>query len=137
MANTIRGKIEAIEAIQSIPSKKGGEPFLKRRLLLDATRFDGLTGERGSENHVIIDFNGKNVNVPDTYKAGDFVEISFSLEGNKYVNQDGKTSYFVHARGYRIEPVGHTAQQTTTSLGAQQSTSQQDAQPFEGNDMPF
>ena len=46
MANSYKGKIVAIEGIQSI-QRQGKEPFEKRRLMLDATRFDGLTGEIG------------------------------------------------------------------------------------------
>lgn len=49
MANSYKGKIVAIEGIQSI-QRQGKEPFEKRRLMLDATRFDGLTGERGYES---------------------------------------------------------------------------------------
>lgn len=106
MANTIRGKIEAIEPIQTIPSKTPGrEPFQTRRVLLDATRFDGLTGQRSFENHVIIDFDGKNVGVPDQFKVNDVVEISFDLTGNKYTNKDGATNYFTKARGYKIEGI--------------------------------
>lgn len=126
MANTIRGKIEAIEAIQTIPSKTPGrEPFKKRRLLLDATRFDGLTGERSFENHIMLDFSGKDVNVPDAFKAGDIVEVSFTVEGNKYTNQNGETNYFTHIRGYKIDAVGR---QQPTPSAPQQYVPQQPVQ---------
>lgn len=108
MANTIRGKIEGIEQIQEIPSKKPGQaPFHTRRVLLDATRYDGLTGERGAENHIMLEFFGdKDVHVPDGFKKGDIVEVSFRLDGIKYQKEGNpKPSYFVHVRGYKIEKV--------------------------------
>ena len=72
MSNSYKGKIVAIEGIQSI-QRQGKEPFEKRRLMLDATRFDGLTGERGYEKRIIFDFSGKNVHVPDGFNVGDIV----------------------------------------------------------------
>ena len=68
MANSYKGKIVAIEGIQSI-QRQGKEPFEKRRLMLDATRFDGLTGERGYEKRIIFEFSGKNVHVPDGFNV--------------------------------------------------------------------
>jgi hypothetical protein len=120
MANTIRGKIEAIEPIQQIASKNGGNPYLTRRLLLDATRFDGLTGERGRENHIMLEFGGdKDVHVPDAFKAGDVVEISFRLDGIKYKKEgETKSSYFVHVRGYKIEYVSNHATDNAQNGGA-------------------
>lgn len=119
MANTIRGKIEAIEPIQQIASKNGGNPYLTRRLLLDATRFDGLTGERGRENHIMLEFGGdKDVHVPDSFKAGDVVEISFRLDGVKYKKEgEAKASYFVHVRGYKIEYVSNHANDNVQNGG--------------------
>ena len=70
MSNSYKGKIVAIEGIQSI-QRQGKEPFEKRRLMLDATRFDGLTGERGYEKRIIFEFSGKNVHVPDGFNVGD------------------------------------------------------------------
>lgn len=135
MANTIRGKIEAIEPIQTIQSKQQGrEPFQTRRVLLDATRFDGLTGERSSENHIIVDFNGKSVTLPDQFKIGDIVEISFALEGNSYKNQDGKTNFFLHARGYRIEAVGRQQPQAPIRQAAPQSYQSQN---WQDSNVPF
>lgn len=146
MANTIRGKIEAIEAIKSIPSKTPGrEPFLTRRILLDATRFDGLTGERSRENHIMIDFNSKDVNIPDQFKAGDIVEVSFTVEGGKYTTQNGDTNYFTHIRGYKIEAVGRQQPmaQPVPQPQAPQYAPQpaqpyaQQAFPLQNNEVPF
>lgn len=132
MANTIRGKILAIEKIQEIPSKKGGNPYHTRRLLLDATRFDGLTGERGTDNFVMLDFGGdQDVHVPDNFKKGDLVEISFRVRGIKYTKKDtNKSDYFVHLAGYRIEYVNrneNAAQSNVPQNQGQQPAPQQNA----------
>ena len=87
MANTYKGKIEAIEGIQFI-QREGREPFQKRRLMLDVSRFDGMTGEK-REKHIIFDFNGKNAILPDSYKVGDYVEVAFDVESSKANNARG------------------------------------------------
>ena len=151
MANSIRGKILAIEPIQEIPSKKPGQtPFRTRRLLLDATRYDGLTGERGPENFVMFEFGGeKDVLVPDSFKKGDVVEVFFRLRGIKYQKQgETKPQYFVHVAGYKIEKIaiGGNVQgqssQTTVQPQANTVQPQHSAQQAQGtqkadDNMPF
>ena len=90
MANSYKGKIVAIEGIQSI-QRQGKEPFEKRRLMLDATRFDGLTGERGYEKRIIFEFSGKNVHVPDGFNVGDIAEVFFDVESYQGTKKDGTT----------------------------------------------
>lgn len=133
MANSYKGKIEAIEGIQSI-QRVGKEPFQKRRVMLDATRFDGLTGERGYEKHVIFEFSGKNAHLPDTFKVGDVVEISFDVESYKGTKKDGTKDWFTSVRGYNIQAIttqiavpqgGNNAFPPTSQPYAQESS-----QPF-------
>lgn len=45
MSNQITGRLAAIGQTVQIPSKTGGNPFLKREFLLDATTHDPYTGE--------------------------------------------------------------------------------------------
>lgn len=104
MSNSYRGKIEAIEGIQSI-QRQGKEPFEKRRLMLDVTRYDGLTGERGYEKHIIFEFSGKNVRVPDDFKVGDLVEVFFDVESYEGIKKDGTKDWFTSVRGYKIQSV--------------------------------
>lgn len=104
MANSYRGKIVAIEGIQSI-QRQGKEPFEKRRLMLDATRFDGLTGERGYEKRIIFDFSGKNAHIPDDYKIGDIVEVTFDVESYEAIKKDGTKDWFTSVRGYKIQKI--------------------------------
>ena len=104
MANSYKGKIVAIEGIQSI-QRQGKEPFEKRRLMLDATRFDGLTGERGYEKRIIFDFSGKNVHVPDGFNVGDIAEVFFDVESYQGTKKDGTTDWFTSVRGYKMQKI--------------------------------
>ena len=104
MANSYKGKIVAIEGIQSI-QRQGKEPFEKRRLMLDATRFDGLTGERGYEKRIIFEFSGKNVHVPDGFNVGDIAEVFFDVESYQGTKKDGTTDWFTSVRGYKMQKI--------------------------------
>lgn len=147
MANTIRGKILAIEKIQEIAPKNGNQkPFLTRRVLLDATRFDGLTGERGQDNFIMFEFSGDNdVHVPDNFNQGDLVEVSFRLRGVKYVKQgETKPQYFVHIAGYKIEKLSFKGQDAPQAQPQSQQAPQNGGQQAQGqtfgtdtDDLPF
>ena len=104
MANSYKGKIVAIEGIQSI-QRQGKEPFEKRRLMLDVTRFDGLTGERGYEKRIIFEFSGKNVHVPDGFNVGDIAEVFFDVESYQGTKKDGTTDWFTSVRGYKMQRI--------------------------------
>ena len=116
MANSYKGKIVAIEGIQSI-QRQGKEPFEKRRLMLDATRFDGLTGERGYGKRIIFDFSGKNVHVPDNFNVGDMAEVFFDVESYQGTKKDGTTDWFTSVRGYKMSKI--EAQNNASQGGAQ------------------
>lgn len=111
MANSFKGKIEAIEGIQSI-AREGKSPFEKRRVLLDATHYDGLTGERGYEKHICFEFAGKNVHVPDNYKVGDIVEIVFDVDSQLVSKKDGTKDWFTRVTGYKINLIAEAKQPT-------------------------
>lgn len=148
MANSYKGKIVAIEGIQSI-QRPGKEPFEKRRLMLDATRFDGLTGERGYEKRIIFEFSGKNAHIPDEYKIGDIVEVSFDVESYEATKKDGSKDWFTSVRGYKLQKI--TAQNNAPQGGGQTTPFQpqsaaQGGTPFpptpptpsgQSNDAPF
>lgn len=102
MANSFKGKIYAVEGIQTIP-REGKEPFQKRRVALDATRFDGLTGERGRDKFVVFEFFGKNATVPDGFQKGDVVEIFFDVDSQLVQKKDGTKDWFTRVSGYKIE----------------------------------
>ena len=103
MANQIIGRVFYIGDTNSIKSKDGSKTYYKRELVLDATRFDGLTGQRGYDNFPSIEFNGDNCHLLDQLKMGDVVTVSFDLQGTKY-EKDGQTRFFTSIRGYKVEP---------------------------------
>lgn len=102
MTNTITGKIEHIGRTEQLTTKDGTKTFLKRELVLDVTRFDPYTGERGFENFNSFEFSGDKCAELDRYKVGDVVTVSFDLSGSRY-DKDGVTKYFTRIRGYKIE----------------------------------
>lgn len=126
MANQITGKIVVIGSTESIPSKDGSKTYNKREIVLDATKFDPYTGERGYENYPSFEFGGDKCAELDHFSAGEIVTISFDLQGTKY-EKDGQTRFFTRIRGYKVER--RNIQNTSPQVS--QYTQQQD------NDMPF
>ncbi len=104
MANTIIGRIFKIGAIESFPSKNGGEPFQKRTLIMDCSRFDQFSGKK-YDNFPQLEFAGRNVTLLDGFQEGDLVEVSFALNGRSY-EKDGETRYFTSIVGYKVEHCG-------------------------------
>lgn len=102
MANQIIGRVFYIGDTNSIKSKDGSKTYYKRELVLDATRFDGLTGQRGYDNYPSIEFSGDNCQLLNQLKMGDVVTVSFDLQGTKY-EKDGQTRFFTSIRGYKVE----------------------------------
>lgn len=121
MALKIIGKVFSIGSTQSIPSKNGGQPFTKREIILDATRFDGLTGERGIDNFPAFEFGGERCAELDKFKKGDVVEVSFDLQGSFYT-KDGVEKNITRVRGYKIEP--YAVRQKAAPKPAQQTVQQ-------------
>lgn len=104
MALKVIGKVHSVGQTQQIASKNGGQPFLKREIVLDATRYDGLTGERGYDNFPMFEFSGDKCAELDAFKRGDVVEVSFELQGSFYKDKDNVERNFTRVRAYRIEP---------------------------------
>lgn len=116
MASTITGKVYSIGDTISIPSKNGGQPFQKREVVLDATRFDPYTGERDKfENFPMFEFSGDKCSELDKCNEGDVVTISFIIQGSFYKSQDGSEKNFTRVRGYSVE-VKQFANQTTAPI---------------------
>lgn len=99
MANTISGRILKIG--QTVNVSKTGKEFLKRELVLDASRYDQFTGEK-QENYVTLSFTQKRCEELNGFKQGDLVEVSFILNGRKF-EKDGQTRYLTDVVGYKIE----------------------------------
>ena len=104
MAMTITGRIHHIGSIQTIASKNGGQPFQKREIILDTTRFDPYTGERDKfENYPLLEFSGEKCKDLDGYQVGQVVTITFDLQGAFYEDKDHTKKNFTKVRAFKIE----------------------------------
>lgn len=100
MANTITGRVHRISPTESGVTK-GGKPFTKRNIVLDCTRFDQYTGERGFENYPSFDFFNEKCQELDKFQAGQVVTIHFDVVGAYYQPTD---KYITNVKPYKIEP---------------------------------
>lgn len=119
MALKIIGKVYSIGQTQTIAPKNGGQSFTKREIVLDATRFDGLTGERGYDNFPMFEFSGDKCAELDSFKTGDVVEVSFELQGSFYKDKDNVERNFTRVRAYKIEPYAVKSKPTVQPQAAQ------------------
>lgn len=104
MANQITGRLVYIGQPQEIPSKSGGNPFVKREFLLDATTHDPYTGERSQyENILPLEVSGDKCAELDQFLVGDVITVSFALQGREWTNQDGQVKRMVSIRCYKLE----------------------------------
>ena len=104
MSNQITGRLIEIGQTVQIPSKNGGNPFLKREFLLDATIHDPYTGERSQyENILPLELSGDKCSELDNYKVGDVLTISIALQGRSWTNQDGELKRMVSIRCFKLE----------------------------------
>lgn len=99
--NTITGKVHLVMPTETIPTKKDPtKTFSKRTIVLDCT----WTGDKGTfENFPAFEFTGERCSLLDSIKTGQQVTISFDLQGNKFVGNDGKERYFTSVRGFKID----------------------------------
>lgn len=119
MANQITGKILHIYPTQQLPSKDGVKTITKRGIVIDCTRFDQYTGERGFENTPMLEFIGDRCAELDKYQVGQIVTISFDIQGTRYRNKDNVEQIFTRVQPYRIEE-----RQTQKATQVQQSVQQ-------------
>lgn len=104
MSNQITGRLIEIGQTVQIPSKSGGNPFLKREFLLDATTHDPYTGERSQyENILPLEVSGDKCAELDQFRTGDVITVSFALQGREWTNQDGQVKRMVSIRCYKLE----------------------------------
>lgn len=113
----VYGRVIAVSKEQTVASALAGrEPFKKREIYIDCTRFDPYTGKRSEyENKPLLEFNGDKtlakVNpILDTLQKDDVVAISFDLQGRQITNQQGQKKFFTSIRCYAIEVVRKAGQ---------------------------
>lgn len=100
MAFTIVGKILEIGNIENIPFRD--KVFQKRTLVLDVSRYNSMTGEK-YENYPKFEISGKHVSDLDDFQVGQFVTVSFVLNGRLSEKND-VVNYFTSIQAYKIEP---------------------------------
>lgn len=138
MANQITGRLVYIAQTQQITSKTGGNPFLKREFLLDATTHDPYTGERSQyENIVPLEVSGEKCAELDRFQVGDVITVSFALQGREWTNQDGQVKHMVSVRCYKLEARKPVQQQQTVQTVQQPFPPQADAGGNPKDDLPF
>lgn len=131
------GKVLYIGNVDEIPSKRGGEPFRKRIVVLNCTHSN--FGEV-YENYPSFEFSGKHVDDPAGFAVGEIVTISFALQGTKYQNTpNDPVKYFNTISGYKIEKYqrGAQAQQQAPPPPQQQEVQPPAPQPGKDDDLPF
>lgn len=102
MANQITGKVLHIYPAETITGKSGNG-ITKRAILIDCTRFDPYTGERGFENTPLLEFIGEKCNELNNFQPGQVVTVTFDVCGTKYKNKDGVENIFTRVQPYKIE----------------------------------
>ena len=121
-ANTIIGCIYRITPTENIATKKG-TTFMKRQLIIDASRYDPYTGEKKFDNFPAFEVGGEELcRLLEGYRIDDLVTVFFDLNGREFLDDQTKqTKYFTTVRAYKIERVqnGPVSQQQRT----QQTTS--------------
>jgi hypothetical protein len=134
MANQITGRVIAISAVQSVASSDPSkQPFRKREVYIDCTRFDPYTGQRSEfENKPLLTFAGEKtlakVNpVLDQVCKDDIITISFELVGRQFKDKDQKTRFMTEVRCYDVVITRKVGQQGVQ--GTQQSVPQPPQQP--------
>lgn len=135
MALQISGIILQIGNIESIPYQD--KVFKKRELVLDCSYRNQFTGQIERANYPKFEFTGNHVDDLNSFKVGDIVTVSFSLNGSR-TERDGQVRYFTNVQGYKIElyqtrynqpqQAYNGSQPTTTQygeqIGAQQAITQ-------------
>ena len=69
------------------------------------------------------------VSILDNYSLGDFVEVSFNLNGREWTSPKGEVKYFNTLNAWRIEKA-ESAQQKNESQQNTDTSSEQDDLPF-------
>lgn len=132
MAFQISGIIQHIWNTENIPYQD--KVFKKRELVLDCSYRNQFTGQIERANYPKFEFTGNHVDDLNSFKVGDIVTVSFSLNGSR-AERDGQVRYFTNVQGYKIElyqprynqPQGGNQPQQAYN-GSQPTTTQYDGQ---------
>lgn len=126
------GRVIAIDQRVTMASKVDAtKTFERRKLYMDCSRYDSITGEQLEENKPLLEFGGKGLEQLETLikgglKKGDLISVKFAVQGYSYKDKDGNTKNFTGIRPYAIERYIPRSQQP--QQGQQQQTQTQQAQ---------
>lgn len=137
------GRVIAIDQRVTMASKVDAtKTFERRKLYMDCSRYDSITGEQLEENKPLLEFGGKGLEQLETLiagglKKGDLISVKFAVQGYSYKDKDGNTKNFTGIRPYAIEryiPRSQQAQQGqqqggTTGQAQQPAPAPQTAAP--------
>ena len=137
MANSMTGRVHFVSPTETIVSKSdANKTFQKRLIVLDCTRYDQYTGERGFDNFPSFEFSGDKCQMLDGYKEGDIATVWFDLQGRKFVGEDGKERWFTAIRGYKVE-LARRIENPNKACEAIMPTNGVDAFAQENDGLPF
>lgn len=112
--NKIRGKILMVGSTLTFTTSSGKE-FCRRNFVLDCTRLDPYTGERGRENTPEFELVQDKCALLDNIPVGAVVEVDFFLEGRAYTSKTtGKSGYITTARATSLTVVDYQMTQKPT-----------------------
>ncbi|MDO5607861.1 MAG: DUF3127 domain-containing protein [Capnocytophaga sp.] len=98
----IQGRIKLIGATQTF----GANGFQKREVV--------ITTEDQYPQHIMLEFVQDRCSLPDSYRLGQLVKISFDLRGREWINPQGEAKYFNTLNAWRIENMEAAQPQATT-----------------------
>ena len=137
------GRFIAVDQQQTIASKTDAtKTFQRRKVYLDCSRYDSITGEQLSENKPLLEFGGKGLDqlnelVKQGLKKGDLVSIKFVVQGDTYKDEHGNTKNFTGIRQYSIERYVPRSQQQQTQQPAPAPAPQPQQNDGKKDDLPF
>ena len=129
------GRVIAIDQRVTMASKvDASKTFERRKLYMDCSRYDSITGEQLEENKPLLEFGGKGLEQLETLiagglKKGDLISVKFAVQGYSYKDKDNNTKNFTGIRPYAIERYIPRSQQGQQQQAQQQAQTQQTQQP--------
>jgi hypothetical protein len=85
----IKGKIKLLKLDQRVSEK-----YTKSEMVL-------VTDEQYPQS-ILIEFGGKNSDLPNGYKVGESVTVGINLRGREWTSPQGEVKYFNSIQGWKI-----------------------------------
>ena len=121
----VKGKVHEISQVITVSEK-----FKKRELILEYA--ENTTYPEYVKFEAVQD----KVNLFDTIKVGDNVELFFNLRGRPWTDKTGKTSYFNTLSVWRLTPLG-AAEAASAPAAPEYATPVDITAAPDDDDLPF